>query len=94
MIPKKRNRREHAKIEMFDFLCHVYMCFLMKFGPLKVKNYVCVYVRVFAYCVPTLCIQPTPPPEYCIPKRGGVALPNGKLEFNLNLLCKHYFHKA
>jgi len=29
--------------------------------------------------------------EYCIPK-GGVTLPNGKLEFNLNLFFKHHFH--
>jgi len=54
-----------------------FLCFLMKIGPLKVKIDVCVrYNRIFAYCVPTLCVLRTAltPPEYCVPKGGGCHL--------------------
>ena len=35
--------------------------------------------------------RPCRPVVYA-PEKGGVTLPNGKLEFNLNLFFKHHFH--
>ena len=44
------------------------------------------------FCIlQTLCAQPSPTLNTAYQK-GGVTIPNGKLEFNLNLFFKHHFH--
>jgi len=69
--PKKRKAKRAP--EKFDFVCHVCCVSWWQLDLLKVKNNVCVrYNRIFAYCVPTLCVLRTvlTPPEYCVPIEG------------------------